>query len=509
MITLKQFVSAFFLFLIVPLCVCYAIEDVNGLTEVNDPERYYTKNEIDSFEDMFKTGRINLNFRSLDHGKVLHYAALKGNLDWVKRIVEMGADVNETDRCDRTPLLFAAISGNLDVVEYLAEQDADVNAKDDYEKTALHFAAEVGSLDVVKWLVEKGLDVNAKDDDVNHMSVLLYAVESDSLELVEWLVKNDADVKVTDYYGLTALQYAIKNSSLEMVQWLVEQGLDVNVTDSHGSTLLHYASLRGSQEIVQWLIEQGLDINAKNSNRHTPLLNAACSKSPKLVQWLVERSADVNAKDVIGLSVFYHICANRWVTDDDKKNLFLWLDEHGADLKKNGADALFQAALLGNLELVKWLVEQGVDVNSVFPDHKTALHFAARGGNLDLALWLIEQGVDVNAEADGGETAITCACITDRITLRVNHLKMAQLLVEHGANANPNLGKKLCPYWIELWRVQSKSTTGVNYPLIRYLMFHDPVFIFAVSLIFLLVIFALLYFVLIKRTKKKEQIETA
>ena len=132
---------------------------------------------------------------------------------------------------------------------------------------------------------------------------------------------------------------------------------------------------------------------------------------------------------------------------------------------------------------------------------------AVLSGSFDLVQWLIDQGVDVNAEADNGSTALTFLCDRDA-PLGADNLKMAQFLVEHGANANPNLGKKWPPYWIELWKKQSKSTTGVNYPLIRYLMFHDPVFIFAVSVICLSVILVLLYFVLIKRTKKKEQIET-
>ncbi|MBQ2621753.1 MAG: ankyrin repeat domain-containing protein [Thermoguttaceae bacterium] len=508
MITLKRLVSAFVLFLIVPLCVCYSKNDDGILNYDQDPVRYFSR-DIERFETMFRTRWIDLNYHTSHGDNVLHYAALKGDLDWVKRIVEMGADVNEADNNGRTPLLFAAIKGKLALVEYLAQQGADVNVKDPDKKTALHFAAEVGALDLVKWLVEKGLDVNAKDNDIGKKAVLLYAVESDSLELVQWLVQHGADVKVTDYYGQTALQYAVKKSSLEMIQWLVKQGLDVNVTDSHGSTLLHYASQRASLEIVQWFLEQGLDINAKDSLGHTPIFYTARSNFPEQVEWMVERGADVNAKDKIGLSVFYYICENFHLTLKEKQNLFLWLDEHGADLKKNGADALFQAALLGNLELVKWLVEQGVDVNSVFPDHKTALHFAARGGNLDLALWLIEQGVDVNAEADGGEAALTLACDCDKIVFDKNSLKMVQLLVEHGAIANPNLGKKLCPYWYELWKKQSKSRTGVNFPLIRYLMFHDPVFISAVTVILLTAILALLYFVLIKRAKKNEQIETA
>lgn len=89
---------------------------------------------------------------------------------------------------------------------------------------------------------------------------------------------------------------------------------------------------------------------------------------------------------------------------------------------------------------------------------------------------------------------------------------MVQFLVEHGADANPRLGKQLTPYWLELWKQQSKSTTGVNYPLILYLMFHDKGLIIAVSATILAIILAiigtLLALFFIKRTRKKERIET-
>ena len=85
---------------------------------------------------------------------------------------------------------------------------------------------------------------------------------------------------------------------------------------------------------------------------------------------------------------------------------------------------------------------------------------------------------------------------------------MVQFLVEHGADANPRLGKQLTPYWLELWKQQSKSTTGVNYPLILYLMFHDKGLIIAVSATILAIIGTLLALFFIKRTRKKERIET-
>ena len=504
MITFKRLVNVFILFLIVPLCVCYSVEDDIYWTPKN-PERYFTDAEVNNLEKLFKSGNDNWKAYSLDRDQVLRYAALNGNLDWVKRIVEKGADVNKSERHRMTPLHFAAISGNPALVEYLVEHDANVNAKDIYEKSALLYAAEVGSLELVKYLAEHGADVNEADP--YDETALHYAAESGSLELVKWLVDQGLDINAKDsnHSKYSVLLYAVESDSLELVQWLVERGADINVTDDYGKNALWHAK---SLELVQWLMEQGVDINAKNNNGETPIFAAALNKTSDRLQWMVEHGADVNVKDSSGHSAFSKVSRNCYLKDNDKHDLFLWLLERDADLNKCGDDVLLSAAEFGDLELVKLLAEKGVNVKNEYPNHTTALHKAAQSDNLELIQWLIDQGVDVNAETEDGKTALMYACLYDSVSSGSDHLKMVQLLVEHGAKTNPNLGKKWIPYWLQLWAEQASSGSGVNYPLIHYLMLHDTGFICAVLIIFLTVILSLLYFVLIRRAKKNEDFVT-
>ena len=151
---------------------------------------------------MFKTGDYNYSFRTSGNGvNILHYAALTGNLNRVKELLEQGAKINSIDNQGRMVLHYAALSGNLKLVQ---------------------------------WLVEQGLDVNAKD--VNGETVIHFAARSGSLELVQWLVEHDADVKETSFwYKTTALHYAAQSGSLKLTKWLVLQGLDP-CTCSHSST---------------------------------------------------------------------------------------------------------------------------------------------------------------------------------------------------------------------------------------------------------------------------------
>jgi len=52
----------------------------------------------------------------------LHIAALRGNIDFVKCLVEKGAEIGATDQSESTPLLIADQNGHTDVVEFLRER---------------------------------------------------------------------------------------------------------------------------------------------------------------------------------------------------------------------------------------------------------------------------------------------------------------------------------------------------------------------------------------------------
>ena len=42
--------------------------------------------------------------------------------------------------------------------------------------------------------------------------------------------------------------------------------------------------------------------------------------------------------------------------------------------------------------MVRWLGENGADVNACDEDYQTTLHWAAEGGHIDVVRWLVENG---------------------------------------------------------------------------------------------------------------------
>ena len=109
---------------------------------------------------------------------------------------------------------------------------------------------------------------------------------------------------------------------------------------------------------------------------------------------------------------------------------------------------LTAAVELNNLDMVKFLVEHGADINGrEFSPLLTATYLGNR--TFDIVKYLVEHGANVNVRNKRGDTPLYNAfCNSDGI-------EMVKFLVEHGANVNAvdNLNGEtpifVAPRWIE------------------------------------------------------------
>lgn len=71
----------------------------------------------------------------------------RAELDEVKSLIEMGADIEFRDPLGKTPLMNAAWVAAADIVEYLINQGANIYALDNDGKSALDLVKEIGHND--------------------------------------------------------------------------------------------------------------------------------------------------------------------------------------------------------------------------------------------------------------------------------------------------------------------------------------------------------------------------
>jgi hypothetical protein len=102
--------------------------------------------------------------------------------------------------------------------------------------------------------------------------------------------------------------------------------------------------------------------------------------------------------------------------------LTIWCLNKGVKINTKN-DALISASILGHLEVVKYLVEKGVDVNT---QSSAALRFASQYGKLEVVKYLLENGADIHSRND--EALILAS--------QNGHLDVVRYLVENGADVH-------------------------------------------------------------------------
>jgi len=302
-------------------------------------------------------------------------------------------------------------NSKLEKVKKLVEAGADIDCQDRYKETPLHRASSRGNKKIVKYLVSKGANLNLRDDDGNNS--FDKAVIWLHVDLAEHLENNGATLDVNKVYTEskdTILHFASYLSHVGYVRHLVEdKKANINRRNKHGSTPLHIACRQGKLEIVKYLIQKGGKLDIKDNEGRTPLeslLYRLRYDNFKVIEYL----------DSLG------------IVDVDQKHS----DCNKGDIKET---VLHKAIRLEKMDYVKHLVEnRKADVNSVDKKLNTPLHVAADRGFFEIVKYLVEQGAEINAKNKHDSTPL----LTALDSCYPISLKIARYLESKGADFDVN-----------------------------------------------------------------------
>ena len=131
------------------------------LVKEKDPKKAARKKEI---LDCYLAAGLDINSRDKDGTPILNNACRTENLDAVKWLCSLGADVNAVSE-DRgyTPLMDAVWKGNKDIAAYLIDQGADLNTISKEGQSNLVLAVGADKLEIVRLLAEHGADPDVAD----------------------------------------------------------------------------------------------------------------------------------------------------------------------------------------------------------------------------------------------------------------------------------------------------------------------------------------------------------
>ncbi|CAG8126167.1 unnamed protein product [Penicillium salamii] len=354
-------------------------------------------------------------------------AALDGNLNSIRLLLNQGADVNAPGGVYGNALAAAASRGKLDIINLLLDRGADANAPGGDFKTPLQYAVLGGKLDAIRLLLDRGADANG----IGGAALQDAATARGKVETVNLLLDRGADVNASGRQFGTALQSAAYHGKLEILQVLLARGADVSASGGEYGNALQAASFNGNVEIMKLLLDRGADVNASGGKCGNALQAAThggvWDQYFDAAKLLVDRGADVNASGGLRGNA---LRAALWSENFRVAELLL---DRGAYV--NAPTGKFgnylKAALLAgtrNLDFVKLLIDHGVDVKA---RSRAALHIAAVDGSLDILELLLDHGADVNIQGGNYGTALQAAAYGNSASLAT-----AKFLLDRGADAN-------------------------------------------------------------------------
>ncbi|MDH5679942.1 MAG: ankyrin repeat domain-containing protein [Spirochaetota bacterium] len=344
-------------------------------------------------------------------------------------------------------LIKAAEAGDKKKVESLLAKGADVNAKDKYGKTPLHIAAKKKYLVLVRFLVSKGANINAKDNDGEIPLDKSFDQYDDSVKLF-LISKSKKKMIYNDYDFEKAKNYIQHENTNELKRMLID-GLYINSKDKRGDSLLYYSIDKNKAKSAKLLIQRGANVKVINSSGEKPLHIASSEGNLELIKILIANGANVNAKVKKGhydeKRTPLHYAANQGQYDTVK-----YLVSKGADINainKNGGTPLHESLVITgyesgkkNVEVIKFLINAGTNLNIKGVLRRTALHYALENNNIppEIAILMIKKGADIKVESDIGSPFFLAV-------LRGNS-EIVLLLIKKGVDVNKDGGETILNY---------------------------------------------------------------
>lgn len=311
-------------------------------------------------------------------------------------------------------LQMAAFLDKAELVQLLLERGVDVNSTTGYYGTALQAAARCGHISTLRLLLQAGANVNVIQG--QHHTPLRAAILGAHGNVVRLLLDHGADPKLVqhgprnweNHSQFTALQLAAKGGcDAHIVKLLLSHGLDASEETEWNGThhpLISYCAA-GNIDAVRVLVGSGAPPNIVGKARFGPGSDSGDSSDS-------EESGSNGGPSMA--DCFY---------DDEEVD--------GSETPNHGmyASPLHAASHNGHLDVMKFLIGAGANVNMAVEEVGTSLLVAAVQEQFQAVRLLIAAGASVDI-GNGTVTPLAAAGIAGRVVVVKELLKAGAKVFE-------------------------------------------------------------------------------
>ncbi len=353
----------------------------------------------------------NVESANAEGQTALMAVARTGNIEAAKLLLKAGANVNATEKFGgQSALMWAAAQSQPDMIRMLLEYGAKVNARGtvrDWQSritkeprpkdrhrggfTPLLYAAREGCVECARALLEGHADIDLTDPD--RETPLVLALTNEHFDFAACLISAGADVDKWDLYGRSPLYAAVdlatlptggrpdtpsmdKTTALQTIAMLLDKGANPNLQLKLRPPYRNVVFDRGGDQVL--------------STGATALLRASkAGDNPAAMKLLLEHGALVDLPTADGVTPLMIAAGmghgnnptrGRYQTDEDSVVALRILLKAGADIHRradNGQTALHAAAQKGWDNAVRFLAENGAELEVKDRGGKTPLDFAS------------------------------------------------------------------------------------------------------------------------------------
>lgn len=168
--------------------------------------------------------------------------------------------------------------GDIESVKTLISLGADMNKVDDSQMAPMDWAAENGNVEAVRAMIKAGWK------NKNPIRSLIYTHAplhlTNNAEIAEMLINAGEKPDQPNIIGETPLHKA----NVEVARVLIKAGANLNETDEDGFTPLHQAVLDNRIDVVKELLQAGANPTIKNPSGETPIEYAQTDEMKELLR---------------------------------------------------------------------------------------------------------------------------------------------------------------------------------------------------------------------------------